>query len=99
MYLGVRVVFALSFARIHWANLLNFGILPVTFERQDDYASLEQGDELEMPNVREAVRSGNRLEVINITKNQKFVVSHSLSPRQVDILLAGGLLNYIKAQA
>ncbi|MBI4217040.1 MAG: aconitate hydratase [Chloroflexi bacterium] len=98
MYLGVRGVFARSFARIHQANLVNFGLLPLVLTDQSQYDSIDQGDELELLEVRAGLKRGS-IKVRNLTKKREFVAScHSLSARQVDILLAGGLMNYIKAR-
>jgi aconitate hydratase len=96
MYLGLRAVLAKSFARIHATNLVNFGILPLLFADNADYERVEQGDELEIAGVREAVRQGARVRVRNLTRGGEFAARHDLSPRQVEILLAGGSLNYVK---
>jgi len=96
MYLGLKAVLAKSFARIHATNLVNFGILPLLFENENDYERVEQGDELEIAGVREAVRRGPTVGVRNLTRDGEFTVRHNLSPRQVEILLAGGSLNYVK---
>ncbi|MBI2847090.1 MAG: aconitate hydratase [Chloroflexi bacterium] len=97
MYLGVKAVVARSFARIHWANLVNFGIVPLTFVSDKDYERVEQGDELEIPDLHAAIQKSKRLKVKNLTKGSEFEAEHALSERQVGILLAGGLLNYIRA--
>jgi len=99
MYLGVRAVFAKSFARIHKANLVNFGILPLVFENAKDYDALEQGDRLEMPALARELAAGNRITVNNATKGKTFVVCHDFEKRAVELLIAGGLLNYTKKQA
>jgi aconitate hydratase len=96
MYLGVRTVLAKSFARIHQDNLVNFGIVPLTFTDPADYERLAQGDELVIPDARVALRDGRLLAVHNRTQDQTYTVTHHLSPRQISILLAGGLLNYVK---
>jgi aconitate hydratase len=93
MYLGVRAVIAKSLERIHAANLINFGILPLTFVKESDYDTLAQGDELEIAAAREAVTEGRNLIVQNKTKGTTFEVSCSLSVRQKQIILAGGALN------
>ena len=97
MYMGVKAVIAKSLERIHKANLINFGILPLTFVNKDDYQSIDQGDHLEIPDVR-TILSGttNTLTVINITKKKEFTVTFDLSERDKHIILAGGSLNYIK---
>lgn len=94
-YLGVKAVLAKSFARIHMQNLVNFGILPLIFENKEDYNDISQGDMLRLTNVRERLQ-GNSIEVENITREKTYTVKHTLSKRQVDILLAGGLLEYVK---
>lgn len=95
-YLGVRAVIAKSFARIHGQNLVNFGILPVTFVDRNDFNSIDPNDILEMHNLVEAIQKGNELEVFNKTKNQSFKVAHNLSHRQIEVLLAGGIISLIK---
>jgi aconitate hydratase len=95
MYLGVKAVFARSFARIHAANLVNFGILPLVLGEVADDALME-GDEWRIPRVREQLVSGGPLRVENLTQGTSFEVRHSLTPRQVQVLLAGGLLNYLR---
>ncbi|NUO09462.1 MAG: aconitate hydratase [Candidatus Brocadia sp.] len=94
MYLGVKAVIARSFARIHRANLLNFGILPLTFENENDYNLLDQGDSIELPDIKNRLTSGDKIIVRNITKNKEIKVTHALTPREIDILCFGGLLNY-----
>ncbi len=96
MYLGVRAVIVKSFARIHRANLINVGILPLILVRQDDYEGLEQGDELEITGLDTGLAGGETLWVKNPSKGTMFEVKHNLTPRQARIVLAGGLLNYIR---
>ncbi|MFZ3172668.1 MAG: aconitate hydratase [Carboxydocellales bacterium] len=96
MYLGIRAVLTKSFARIHRANLINFGILPLTFVQEADYDQISPGDNLVFTNIRQAINSGNTLTLVNTTTGQDISVTHDLSPRQKEILLAGGLLNYTK---
>jgi aconitate hydratase len=93
MYLGVRAKLVKSFARIHLANLVNFGILPLTFANPADYDSIEQGDKLEMD--LSGLYSGN-VKVINKTKNESFNAEHRLSKREIEIVQAGGALGYAK---
>jgi aconitate hydratase len=99
MYLGMKAVIAKSFARIHEANLINFGILPLTFINEADYDALEQGDLWEIRQVRETLPQSDTLTVHNLTKGTTFQVRHRLTPRQVQIVLAGGLLNWVREQA
>jgi aconitate hydratase len=97
MYLGIKMVLTKSFARIHLANLINFGILPATFANPADYDDISQGDRLEMPGMRQAIADSDTLEIENKTKSKKYTVNINLTPRQRKIILAGGLLNYTKA--
>ncbi len=97
MYMGVKAVIAKSMERIHKANLINFGILPLTFVNKDDYQTIDNGDHLQIPEVR-TILSGKEttLKVINTTKNKEFQAAFELSERDKNIILAGGSLNYIK---
>jgi aconitate hydratase len=97
-YLGVRAVITKSFARIHWQNLINFGILPLTFVDPDDWEMIEQGDVLRLLDVREAIRHGNQLKVINQTKHQTYATEHAMTARQVEMILAGSLINLFRAR-
>ena len=94
MYLGVKAVLAMSIERIHHANLVNFGILPLVFKSEGDYTAVEQGDSLEMPKITEEIKAGKEITVRNLTKNKEFKVKYELSERQIEIILAGGLLPY-----
>jgi len=97
MYLGIKAVLAKSFARIHRNNLINFGILPLVFSDLSDYDLVEQGDGLVIPSVRESLSGGKDELIVKNTKNGKeIIVSHGLSERHVRIVLAGGLLNFIR---
>ena len=91
-YLGVRAVLAKSYARIHAQNLVNFGILPLIFEDPEAHGRIDQGDELELPEVRSAVEEGRALEVVNRTKGDRYAVRLDLSDRQVKMVLAGSIL-------
>ncbi len=99
MYLGVKLVVAKSFARIHAANLVNFGILPLTFVNDADYDRLEQGDEWDIADVRSAIQAGPVVTVRNVSKGDTLQLKHALTPRQIEIILDGGLLNHIKQTA
>ena len=94
MYLGIRGVIAKSFARIHIANLINSGILPMTFENPDDYEKLEQDAKLTISGIAEGMKTGK----LTVTADNGFTfnVNCNLTTRQQAILLAGGLLNYTK---
>ncbi len=98
-YLGLKAVIAKSFARIHLQNLINFGILPLTFANPEDWEKIAQGDVLSIPDVRTAIRQGSTLKVINLTRNESYLAEHPLTPRQVDIVLAGSLINLVRQQA
>ncbi len=97
MYLGIRCVIAKSFARIHAANLLNAGILPLTFENPDDYDALRQGAHLHIDSIRAGMAAG-RLELTDTESGKAYPAVCSLTERQQAILLAGGLLSYTKEQ-
>lgn len=95
LYLGIKAVLVKSFARIHKSNLINNGILPMTFENSDDYEKIDQGDVLTIENTLQGLET-SRAVVKNKTKNIEIPVVFDLSPRQKKIISAGGLLNYIK---
>jgi aconitate hydratase len=92
-YLGVRAVIAKSFARIHRQNLVNFGILPLSFADPSDWESVDPNDVLVLSDVRAAIRRGNQVAVINKTKGVTFQTAHGLTDRQVEMALAGSLIN------
>ncbi|MCW4015942.1 MAG: aconitate hydratase [Candidatus Bathyarchaeota archaeon] len=96
MFLGVKAVIAKSFERIHSANLINFGIIPLTFKTETDYDQIDSGDKLQIVNLRQAVSNNESLTVKNVTKQTEFQLNYHLSERQRDIILAGGMLTYIK---
>ena len=95
MYLGIKAVIAKSFARIHLANLVNFGIVPFTFVNEADYDNIDEGDVLKITDLHD-LQPGKNMTVVNTTKNTSFEVAHTLSQLDIDILMAGGRLNYIK---
>ena len=95
MYLGIRCVIAKSFARIHVANLINAGILPLTFTNPEDYDALEQGHKLTIHNINNSMDSGSFALQDEDTGNT-ILLTGSFTQRQKDILMAGGLLNYTK---
>jgi aconitate hydratase len=98
MHLGLKAVIAKSFARIHHANLINVGILPLTFADEADFDKLEQGDEWAITRVQQAIQAGKNLTVRNLSKDTKFEATYNLTERQIKVMLAGGLLNYIKSR-
>ncbi len=97
-YLGVKVVLAKSFERIHAANLVNFGIVPLTFEREADYDEVEAGDRLEMAGMREQVAGATGFTIRNVTRGREFEVSCELTERQRRIVLAGGALSAVQVR-
>jgi len=96
MYMGVKAVIAKSMERIHNANLINFGILPLNFKNENAYNEIEQADEFEIPNIKEKLREGKNIIVKNLSKGTEFETTYDLSDRQKEILLAGGTLALIK---
>jgi aconitate hydratase len=96
MFLGVKTVIAKSFERIHSSNLINFGIVPLTFITESDYDKIDSGDQLQIPNIRVVISENKPLIIKNLTKKKDFGVNYELSERQRNIILAGGMLSYIK---
>ncbi len=96
LYLGIKAVVAKSFARIHVANLINFGIVPMTLVNPDDYDKFEEGDSLEIAGFAEAVESASEATLVNKSKGVEAKLALNLSARQREMLLAGGCLNYTK---
>lgn len=97
LYLGIKAVVAKSFARIHMQNLVNFGLLPLVFENEADYDDIAPGDELAIEGLRNDL-AANAVKLRNITRGNSYSVKHGLSERQIEILLAGGLLKYVRAR-
>ncbi|MBN2693100.1 aconitate hydratase [bacterium] len=98
MYLGVKAVIVKSFERIHKANLINFGIVPLTFVNEDDYNKIEQSDELILENIEINIKEKKDITLFNKTKNISIELNLDISDRQREILLVGGTLNYMKKQ-
>ncbi|MBQ5765775.1 MAG: aconitate hydratase [Clostridia bacterium] len=96
LHLGIKAVVAKSFARIHVANLVNAGIVPLTFKNPADYDSIDMFDDLELPDIRKAIESGSDVVLVNKTKNQTYTLNSAVSERSADILLSGGLLSYTR---
>ena len=96
LYLGVKAIICKSFARIHRQNLINNGIIPLEFISEEDYAKVEQGDELLIENIRSVLENDSDIVVRNKTKNIDIPVKCELSERGKGMILAGGLLNYTK---
>jgi aconitate hydratase len=99
LYLGIKAVLAKSFARIHMANLINSGILPLTFENEADYGAIAEGDVLSIENAPAQIRAKGKIVVLNETNAKEIRADIALSDRQREMLLAGGLLNYTKRLA
>jgi aconitate hydratase len=98
MYLGIKAVIAKSFERIHAANLINFGILPLTFSNEADYDVIGANDKIEIGGIKAALEKGSDLSITDATIGKTATLKYSLSTRQRDILLAGGMLNYTRAR-
>ncbi len=96
LWLGIKAVIAKSFARIHKANLINSGILPLTFKNPLDYDLIDEGDVLCLKDIRREITNGEQVFIYDMTKNIKIELVCERSERQANILLAGGLLNYTK---
>src|SRR5271154_1319339 len=99
MYLGLKAVLVKSFARIHRANLINFGILPLTFVQAADYDAISQGDQIEIPDLKQVMKADHPFPVKNLTTGKSIQVVHGLTLRQQEIITAGGLLNHTKQTA
>jgi len=95
-YLGLRAVVAKSFARIHWQNLINFGILPLTFSDPADWERIDVNDTLVISNVRQAIEQGQGVTLFNQTQNHPIEVGISLTDRQIEMILAGALINVVR---
>lgn len=96
MYLGVKAVIVKGFARIHLANLINFGILPLTFVNEGDYEKIDRDDQLEFSTA--GLDSGT-LVLKNLTRKVEIPVKHSLTARDLEIVRAGGTLAYVKSRS
>jgi aconitate hydratase len=96
MYLGIKAILTKSYARIHRSNLINFGILPLTFKDPEEFSKIQQGDHLRIVQLRKGLQEEGFLKIENVTQKRMFEVSHGLSSREREILLAGGLLNYTR---
>lgn len=96
LYLGIKAVITKSFARIHCANLINAGILPLTFADASDYDKITQGDELALEGIQDAILQNRPAVLQNLTTGETYALQYDLTQRQKDIILAGGLLNYTR---
>ena len=98
LYLGIKAVIAKSFARIHVANLINFGIVPMTLADEKDYEKLAEGDALVIEGFADAIRNSDSVTLVNTKNGTRVALKLTLTARQREILLAGGMLNYTKNQ-
>jgi len=96
MYLGIKAILAKSYARIHRSNLINFGILPLIFRDPEELRRVQPGDQLRIGDPRERLEKGESLRIENLTQQRTFEVSHDLDSREIEVMIAGGLLNYIR---
>jgi aconitate hydratase len=97
-FLGLRLVIAKSYARIHWQNLVNFGVLPLTFAEESQFDRISAGDVLRVSDLSRQVREGPAVAVENTAHGDTIKARHNLSSRQIDVLLAGGLINWVKCR-
>ncbi|MBN9654628.1 aconitate hydratase [Halobacillus sp. GSS1] len=95
-YLGLKVAIVEDFARIHWQNLANFGVLPLTFTDPSDLNDLEQGDVLVFKGLRDKIKQSSQVEVEVKGKDKTLKLEHALSDRQIEIMQMGGLINWVK---
>ncbi|MBW1838419.1 MAG: aconitate hydratase, partial [Deltaproteobacteria bacterium] len=93
-FLGVKAVVAIGIERIHQANLINYGILPLLFEKRDDYRKIELGDQLKIEGAREALKGKGPLVLKNVNKKIEICLTHTLNQRAIEILLSWGIINY-----
>jgi aconitate hydratase len=97
-YLGLQLVIAKSFARIHWQNLINFGILPLTFASPNDYQKIDQNDTIDIKNVISALENNQAITASIVNKKLEIKLNHRLSKRQIEVLKVGGLINWAKSK-
>jgi aconitate hydratase len=97
-YLGVKAVFAKSYARIHFQNLANFGILPLIFSNPENWDKIQEGDVLAVEDVHNMLRNGESLKVFNRSQNDVYKMQHSLTARQVEMILEGSLINIARRE-
>jgi aconitate hydratase len=93
-YLGLEAVLAKSFARIHWQNLANFGVLPLTFTKPSDYEALQLGDVIKIEGISAALMGGR--DIMATVNDKPLRLNHDLTRRQIDLLLQGGVINWLR---
>src|SRR5699024_7119714 len=98
-YLGMHVAHVKDFARIHWQNLANFGILQPTFKNAEDYDLLESDNVLDTDNMKQHVRESKPFMIKIKGKDKEIEVAHAMSERQKEIMLTGGIINWVKERA
>ena len=98
LYLGVKAVITKSFARIHKANLVNAGIIPINFKDVSDYDKIDVNDDLQLPNIKAELTANQDITLVNKTKNEEYKLICDVSDRQKDILAAGSLLDFTKKE-
>lgn len=96
-FLGLRIVIAKSFSRIHWQNLVSFGILPLHLDDDGDRATIDTHDVLRFEKLRDQIQQGAVVTFENVTRNETLRAKHDLSPRQIEVLLVGGVINWTRA--
>ena len=94
-FLGIKAILAKSYARIHRSNLINFGILPLVFMNENDWKMIDRDDVLVIKDIHAVIKKGSNLTVFNQTKNKEFFLKCPLTPHEREILLEGGLINYM----
>ena len=97
-FLGLKAILAKSYARIHRQNLCNFGVLPLTFSNPADYDRIDQDDILSISGIRDAIRKEKKINIINKTKNESYAVEHTMSTRQLEMVLGGSLINVVRGK-
>jgi aconitate hydratase len=95
-YLGQVAAIAKSYARIGWQNLINFGIVPLEFVNNEDYKKLNQDDIIRLEGLRDALENGENVKLINESSDEEIELTYNLSDRQVQVILAGGVINYFR---
>lgn len=98
MYLGVKAVIVKSFARIHKANLVNFGIMPLTFKDPSDYENISKNDVIYFPSFADDIKNGSLIKAVNKTTGKEMIFTHDLAKTAAEVLLAGGMLNYTRGK-
>jgi aconitate hydratase len=98
MYLGIKAVIAKSFERIHTANLINAGIVPFTFASGSDFEKIQEGDEIVIPDIKKNLTSGKQIILENKSRGEQHFLNTALSQEDIDVLFAGGKLQFLKAK-